>query len=276
MTNERTVDPAYLAYQYADSEKLRIRAETHERYSEQTGDWLAPILERLRPWPGSFLLDVGCGFGSVHQRFCAAGAHIVGFDLSLGMVREAHRQAVREPLPAQVFQADAQSIPLQDAVFDLALASHVLFHVPDVMRVLQEMRRVLKPGGRMLATTNASDHSARLYDLHCQAARDLGFTPSGGPGNLRFTLDDLPLVRSVFPTAKRVVLPNAFLFPTADSALRFYATGRIDSIAERQSDGSHRPPLLERMDQLIEEIIEREGVFRVPKDNGFFVATVEV
>ena len=82
-------------------------------------------------------------------------------------------------------------------------------------------------------------------------------------------------MRSVFPTAERVVLPNAFLFPTADAALRFYATGRVDSIVERQLDGSHRPPLLERMGQLIGEIIAREGVFRVPKDNGFFVATVE-
>ena len=275
MPLERTIDPAYLAYQYGDSEKLRIRIESHERYSEDTGDWLAPILARLRPWPGCTLLDIGCGFGRVHPRLCADGARVVGIDRSLGMVREAHQQAVRDGLPVQVLQADAQALPLADTTFDLAFASHMLYHVPNIRRALEEMRRIVKTGGRVLVTTNAADHSARLNELHARAARDLGYSAVENSVTGRFSLDDLPLVRSVFPTAECHALPNAFLFPTVDAALRYYASGRVDSIAERRPDGSHRPPLLARMGELIGEIIAREGVFRVPKGNGFFVATVE-
>jgi hypothetical protein len=69
--------------------------------------------------------------------------------------------------------------------------------------------------------------------------------------------------------------PNAFIFPTVDSALRYCANGRVDAIEERDIEGSHRPALLARTAEPIGEIIAREGVFRVPKDAGSFLATVE-
>jgi SAM-dependent methyltransferase len=184
--------------------------------------------------------------------------------------------ARRNGLPVQIVRADAQAIPFADHSFDAALASHMLYHVPDIRLGLQEMKRVVRPGGHVLITTNAADHTARLQALHKQAARDLGLTPTEKSGFERFTLDELPLVRSVFPNARREVWPNAFLFPSVDAVLRFYASGRIDSIEERRADGSHRPPLLARMAELIAPIFEREGgVFRIPKDAGCFLATVE-
>jgi hypothetical protein len=91
----------------------------------------------------------------------------------------------------------------------------------------------------------------------------------------RFTLDELPLVQSVFPNAERQIWPNAFLFPSADLVLRYYASGRIDAVTERQEDGSHRVPLLQRMSEILDEVIAREGVIRIPKDSGCFLATVE-
>jgi len=54
--------------------------------------------------------------------------------------------------------------------------------------------------------------------------------------------------------------------------LRFYATNRIDLIEDRPLDGSHRPALLAAVGRRIEAIIAREGVFRVPKTFGYFVA----
>ena len=276
--SDRVIDPTYLAYQYGDSEKLKIRIEAHERYSERAdtvdGAWQAQFVARLCIGPGQRLLDVGCGFGSFHPALCATGADVLGFDLSGGLAREAAERARKAGRAVQVIRADAQAIPLADKSCDAALASHMLFHVPDIRQALVEMRRVVKVGGRVLATTNASDHSARLHDLHRQAARDLGLTPTERSGFARFTLDDLPLVRSVFPNVEVYRQPNAFVFPTVDSALRYYASGRVDDVLERRDDGSHRSALLERMGELIGDIIAREGVFRVPKDAGSFLATV--
>lgn len=274
--SDRVIDPQYLAYQYGDSEKLRIRVEAHALYSEHPqDDWYPRYVAQLSPAPGESVLDVGCGFGAFHPALHAAGARVVAFDYSSGMAREARQRASRDGLAVQVFRADAQQIPLADNSVDHALSSHMLYHVPDIRRALEEIRRVVKGGGRILITTNAADHSARLHDLHQQAARDLGLTPGLVPGHGRFSLDELPLVRSVFPNVELHRQPNAFLFPTVESALRYYASGRVDSVEERDAAGTHRPAMLERMAELIGAIIAREGVFRVPKDAGSFLATIQ-
>ena len=118
-------------------------------------------------------------------------------------------------LPVQVLRADAQAIPLPDRSVEHALASHMLYHVPDIKQALIEMRRVVKVGGRVLMTTNAADHSKRLHDLHEQAAREIGLTPTQSTGQERFSLDHLALVQSVFPNVELHRQPNAFVFPTA-------------------------------------------------------------
>jgi SAM-dependent methyltransferase len=274
--SDRVIDPAYLTYQYGDSEKLRIRLEAHERYSEHTqDDWYPRYVAQLDPAPGQRVLDVGCGFGAFHPALAAAGARVLAFDYSPGMAGEARQRATRDGLPVQVLQADAQEIPLATNSVDHALASHMLYHVPDIERTLREIKRVVKIGGRVLITTNAADHSARLEELHRQAASELGLTPGEVPGHGRFSLDELPLVRSVFPNTELHVQPNAFLFPTVESALRYYASGRIDSVQERDAEGSHRPALLARVAELMAEIIAREGVLRVSKSAGSFLATVD-
>jgi hypothetical protein len=81
-------------------------------------------------------------------------------------------------------------------------------------------------------------------------------------------------VRSVFPKAQRFVREDAFLFPTAEAALRFYATSGVDAIENCPQDGSHRAPLIGLVGERIDPIIRQEGVFRVPKNVGCFVADV--
>ncbi len=271
---DRATDPTYLAYQYGDSERLRIRIEAHRRYSEHSTDWYPLFAEHLVAGAGTSVVDVGCGPGNIQPALCAAGARVVGVDRSPGMVGEARAQAARDDLPVRVLQADAEALPFPAAHFDGALAAHMLYHVPTIERALRELRRVVRPGGRVLISTNAADHSERLDALHVRAAREHGYTPATANPDRRFSLDHLPLVQAVFPSVVLHRLPNAFVFPTTDAALAYYASGRVDSIAERSPDGSHRAPLIARVGELIAEIVAREGAFRVPKDAGFFLATV--
>lgn len=268
-----TADAAYVRYQYDDSEKLRIRAETHRLYSERPDDHADWLLGHLAARRGDTVGDVGCGYGWVHPALTAVGARVIGVDSSFGMVGEAAEQARREHLEVVVAQGDAQALPIADASCDRVLCSHVLFHVPDLHAALTEMRRVARPGGRVVMTTNAADHSQALYAIHADAARALGYTPIEPRGH--FTLDDLDLVRSVFPTAERHVRPDAFVFRDAEAVLRFYATGRVEAIENRPGDGSHRPALLAAVGERVATILARDGVFRVPKNAGCFIATVQ-
>jgi ubiquinone/menaquinone biosynthesis C-methylase UbiE len=272
--SDRTVDAAYLRYQYDDAEKLRIRIETHARYSERTSDSFASwLLPHVAAAPGDTLLDAGCGSGVYHRAIVAQGAQIVGLDASRGMLKEARAQSAVAGFAMDALLGDAQALPFRDASFARVMANHMLYHVPDQVAALHELRRVLKPGGRVVLATNGTDNLARFDELHTAAAMRLGYAASPHDAS-RFTLDDLPLVRSVFQSADAFARGDALLFPDAPSALRYYATYAIDAIEDRPLNGSHRTPLLLEVGAAIEEIIAREGLFRVSKSAGCFAATV--
>jgi SAM-dependent methyltransferase len=268
-------DRAFVEDQYSDSVKLRIRIETHKRYSRgDTERILEDATWALQLSPGLFVIDVGCGAGGWHPQLTAAGARVLGVDLMPGMIREA-RVAGSGLQPTPLFAlADAQALPFKDATFDRVLCAGVLYHVPDCGRALREIRRVLRPGGRAVISTNGAYAMRRIYELHAVAARELGYDPmpiSAG----RFTMDDLPLVQRIFPGAERRILEGALVFDAAEPALSFYASNRIDALRDLPSDASHRPRLLTVMRDRIEEIIAREGAFTVPKSVGYFVATAD-
>src|SRR5262249_54267509 len=113
------------------------------------------------------------------------------------------------------------------------LAAHMLYHVPNRTRALCQMRRMLRPGGRVVLSTNARDAMGRLMAIHDEAARELGYEPIPEPERTWFSLDDLPLVESVFPGVTRHAIESALVFPEAEPALRFYAPGVRTASARR-------------------------------------------
>ena len=105
--------------------------------------------------PGERVLDVACGTGLVSFRAAqAVGAKgaVVGTDISGEMVEKARLGAVlRELAHASFERGDAESLPLPDAGFDAAVCALGLMYVPDPVRALCEMRRLLRPDGRAAA-----------------------------------------------------------------------------------------------------------------------------
>ncbi|CAM4146345.1 class I SAM-dependent methyltransferase [Deinococcus marmoris] len=158
--------PAEVAAQYATERHLRTRIGTHERYS--VGPGLEGTVDRLLALSGGeALLDVGTGPGDFPGRLRAGGhrGRIVGLDFSAGMVE---RAAEKYP-EVEFLQGNATALPFADASFDVVTARHMLYHVPDVAAALAEFKRVLKPGGRFLAITNASGYMAELWDAVSEA-----------------------------------------------------------------------------------------------------------
>jgi SAM-dependent methyltransferase len=97
---------------------------------------------------GERVLDFGCGAGRFLRVIEEAGAQAVGVEIARAAVERA-----RENVPgADVRLLDDGSIPLGHGEVDLVWCSEVLEHIPDVAHALLEMRRVLKPDGRLLLT----------------------------------------------------------------------------------------------------------------------------
>lgn len=102
--------------------------------------------------PGEWVLDVACGTGLVTCRAAAQvgiDGVVVGTDIAEKMVARAGAAARHQGLPQATFtRMDAEALQLSASTFDAALCALGLMYVPDPVRALQEMHRVLKPGGR--------------------------------------------------------------------------------------------------------------------------------
>ncbi len=265
-------DRSYLHYQYADSEKLRIRLDAHRLYSERTDNFMEWVLDQLDPQPGERIADIGCGHGVYHPCLARRGARIVAVDASLGMLAETSAAARRDALPVLALQSNAEHLPLADGCCDRLMANHMLYHVPDKIAALREMGRVVKAGGRLVFTTNSADNGARMTQLHAEAAAELGLHADSRSLIADFTLESgEPLVRSLFPNAELVIRNDAFLFPTADAFLAYYASMRIDALMDGRADGSQRAALIEIVGRKAQAIIAAEGVLRMSKAVGCFV-----
>ena len=107
---------------------------------------------------GAAVLEVGCGTGAFAERLAAENpdATIVATDQSERFVQLTAARGVE----ARV--ADVQDLPFPDDSFDVVAAMWMLYHVPDLDRGLAELRRVLRPGGLLVAVTNGNEHAAGL------------------------------------------------------------------------------------------------------------------
>ncbi len=125
--------------------------------------------KRLNEWLDKFLptrgdglqmLDVGCGTGYHMARYRERGFQLTGADGSAEMLRQA-----REVNPTVAFhQGDVDKLPLPDNAYDFILCVEVLRYLPDIAPCLNEMARVLKPGGLALVTA-APVWQANAYPL---------------------------------------------------------------------------------------------------------------
>ncbi|MDB5325139.1 MAG: hypothetical protein JWM57_708 [Phycisphaerales bacterium] len=160
-------DSKLVAAQYATDEILQARIELHDKYT--VGPMLEPAVDAALALSGEeCLLDVGTGPAGFPRRLRREGhrGRLVGVDLNPGMFPAGLAEAV-ELLPA-----DAAALPFADCTFDVVTARHMLYHVPDVLAALTEMKRVLTPGGRFLALTNYRDSLAGFWDTVAEAERE--------------------------------------------------------------------------------------------------------
>jgi demethylmenaquinone methyltransferase/2-methoxy-6-polyprenyl-1,4-benzoquinol methylase len=111
--------------------------------------WKAWLIRLAGVRPGEWALDVACGTGDLTLRLRAAGASVVGLDLTPAMLRHARARGDADRL--RYVAGDACRLPFAPAVFDLVTAGYALRNLPDLDEGLRELARVLRPGGRMLA-----------------------------------------------------------------------------------------------------------------------------
>lgn len=162
---------AYLReVQYRDSTRLAARARLHVKYGTAPVAWFPWLATQVDWQPDARVLEVGCGAGWMWAEASARLPHDLDLtltDLSPGMVAEAvervgslgryHRTVGRV--------ADVQSLPFRASSFDVVVANYVLHHVPDTHAAVEEMARVVRPGGVVVVACVGDDHLAELHQI---------------------------------------------------------------------------------------------------------------
>lgn len=111
--------------------------------------WRVATLRAVAPKRGERILDLAAGTGTSSMAFVPSGAQVVAADFSRGMIAEGRRRHGNVP-NLEFVQADATDLPFHDGEFDAVTMSFGLRNVNDPRRALRELRRVTRPGGRIV------------------------------------------------------------------------------------------------------------------------------
>ena len=160
-----------LASQYQNSSNLTARIDLHTRYSSNRQGWFPWLWSLLKLDGDMQVLELGCGDGALWTQNTLphpCRLQISLSDISDGMVRDARRNiglSSNENSPFRYYTFDCSHIPFPDDSFDLVIANHVLFYCEDLRQVLEEVRRVLQKGGRLICSAYGSHHMQEITQL---------------------------------------------------------------------------------------------------------------
>lgn len=128
-----------------------------ERYRyDEYAPWMYETMEFARH-SGERLLEIGGGIGTDHAQFAKHGAITTDIDLSSGHLALARENFRLRGLSGTFIHHDAETLPFPDASFDVVYSNGVIHHTPNTQRVVDEIYRVLKPGGKAIVMVYAEN-----------------------------------------------------------------------------------------------------------------------
>ncbi len=266
----REPDKQYLTtIQYRDSSNLHARASLHARYGANGYPWFSWLFDHVAKVApaNAAVLEVGAGPGGLWRENLdrmPEGWRVTLTDLSEGMVDE-ERKAVNHPA-FSFATADVESLPFADNAFDVVLANHMLYHVPDRPKALSEVRRVLRPGGMLVAATNGEHNMREIGDLlHAVANDDTAttwtnavfhtFTLENGSGQLAPYFTDIIMQK----------YPDTLSVTDVEPLVAY--------VLSMDAPGFDRPEVRATLEQHIRRVMDQhDGVFHISKEVGVFFA----
>lgn len=186
------------------NQKNRVKAQ-FERQAKQYavsqvhagGESLDRLVELVNPQPGDLGLDIATGTGFTACAVAPRIRRVIASDFSPSMLRETRVLAAHRGLGNVITQyADAESLPFLDNVFDLVTCRTAPHHFSDPAAFLREVRRVLKPGGRLVVSDTCSpdDEAAMAWMHRVEILRDPTHVRNYRMDEWRQMVDDAGLV----------------------------------------------------------------------------------
>jgi ubiquinone/menaquinone biosynthesis C-methylase UbiE len=254
-----------LKEQYKDSSNFRKRVGLHARFGTNRQSFYRWVFDQFDLSRVSALLELGCGPGFLWRQNAdrlPAVTTIVVSDFSHGMVREARASLESKAGAAKFCRLDATLLPFKTGSLDAVMAMAMLYHVEDRPAAFGEIRRVLRDGGRLYASTMGRAH---LRELHEIAGRVFGAANRVTNAAERFGLETgYDQLKAAFATIEVRRYQNSLRVTESEPVIDYFlSTARMRQV---------RPSLLDRLrDELDREIADQNGI-AVSSDFGVLIA----
>ena len=252
--------------QYRNSSNLDARMVIHQRFSTNPYGWFRWVFDALLKLPEQArILELGCGNGMLWKENAdriPTGWNITLSDLSPGMLDSAWRNLVVTGRAFQFKEIDAQSIPYEDKTFDAVIANHMLYHVPDRPEAIAEIQRILKPGGRLVATTIGNDHLKEMTSWYERVRLSNVGEPLASP----FVLENGREQLAPFFSEVKLCRYEDNLHVTEVEPILAYIRSGIRAIELLEEE-------MTRLKQDLENELQEKGKVFIQKDSGLFEAT---
>ncbi len=262
MSNTKMHDTETVLEQYKDGNNLNTRVSLYDKYKVggNSNKWMT---DRYDFFDGCEVAEFGTGTGKDWARIIediASCCHLVLSDFSSGMV-EGLKEKYKHLDNVEVMQIDIQDIPFKDESKDFAIANAMLYHVPDIDKAVNEVHRILKPGGKFYAATMGTKSMFTFFKgtLH-EAVPSVSMAE-----NIRFTLENgKEYLNKYFSDVDIVYNKGRLEIDDANDIIDFaLSTASITGIEE-----INRPKLFDYYEKMKDE----EGKIVIEIEYGMFVA----
>jgi SAM-dependent methyltransferase len=279
--------PAYtdkahlLTHNYGSTEDYKVRSSGWDDYRVNPVGIVEWVLKRLPLEGPTSILDAGCGLGRFAlalAQSAPAGSTVTALDLSAAMISTVSEEARRRQLPVTVAVGSVEELPYPAEAFDVVLCNYVLYHVEPIPKALQEIARVLKPGGRLVCMVPSFRWLHELIDWQDRALLRLGhdihsplFKPTGTD---RFCEENAPrYLAERFCPLFQERYEGTMRFPSVEALLHHYRhTMRFKNAVALGVDAEM---LAETAGELMRETLTREGTLQVTSQSTCFICAKE-
>lgn len=153
--------------QYKNDKNLKIRTNLHS-YNTNKVDWDKWCFNNISFVENAKVLELGCGTGEFWRKNIDnldKNLNICISDFSESMLKIAKANLKDIKLKFKFKEINAENIPFKDNTFDIIIAQHMIYFVPNMDKALKEIKRVLRPGGKLYVTANSKYSMLELNEL---------------------------------------------------------------------------------------------------------------
>ena len=248
---------------YIKKDTLSIRANLHEKYSVNKYGWSNWVFDQYHIEENYRVLEFGCGTGNFwkeKETLLQNNIEITLTDISPLMIEKA-KEKLGSNKKFTFQKMDIQNVPFPDNCFDIIIANHMLYHVPDIDKALSEVKRVLKTDGFFYATTIGRNNLMQLEMIYRIFNDIIQFNYSGG---LSFILENgKGILSKYFGKIDLKQYEDSLKVTNIDDLMNYIIS--YNNIPKE---------IFQEIYQIIKKEIDRNGEMKIVKDAGMFICNI--